>query len=287
MQYFNNIKYLAFLNSSRRGKMHLQRNNINFSAIPKARYDACLKRSEDSIPVKLHIVELEKKDKKLIDFLVQNFDKFKAKKETPFDKERNLIFTQSLLDIQAIFRLLNTKKNKLAKKTKIFIGIVDKEPCGLIVANAPKVNNKGEVFYSVRNNKNESEIDWLVTWPIKTGEYIQNEGKALVAQLFHSTKAKNIKTIFVRSALPEKSTAIEFYKKMGFKQSGEKTLLNAAENNKEIAHGEYEDIEDDYIIPMEIKISEAKKIKQKVDKKLNRKPAKNQSVDITTLINMK
>lgn len=269
-------------------KVSMQTNNIsdiNFSAIPRARYDASLKSAHGKPKVSLEVVELEKKDKKLIDYLLQHSDSFEAKGNTTLDKERNLIFKQALADIQELFQQMYSFPKKYTKKTQIFLGVVNKEPCGLLVTNTPKVNQQGEILYSARGKKHEAEVDWLVTWPLKSGEYVQNEGKALLEHFFDSTKAKKYKSIFVRSAPPEKSLATIFYQKMGFRQAGERALWNAAGNSQELVKGNYQEVDNDYIIPMEIDIYHAKKKASEISRKLKKKTLPPISTPIERLVN--
>ena len=95
----------------------------------------------------------------------------------------------------------------------------------------PKTSpNYDGIVYSSRHNlaKNETELDWLVTWSPKGNERLKGIGKALIGEYFRTVKKDKFRDVFVRAEVPEKSFAKSFYEKLGFEQIGNKRvrLLN-------------------------------------------------------------
>ena len=109
----------------------------------------------------------------------------------------------------------------------MFVATQDGSPCGLLVGNIPKHVYDGErICYSSRHNpaKNETELDWLVTWQPKGKCKIKGIGKALVGEFYRTIKKDKFRDVFVRSEVPENSYASEFYESIGFEQLGKKRL---------------------------------------------------------------
>lgn len=141
---------------------------------------------------------------------------------------------------------------QLLEKIKIFIATYDKKPCGLCISNIPKfANGKESLVYSSRHNlaKNETEIDWLVTWADKEQGKINGIGKALVGEYFRTVNEDGFRDVFVRSEIPEKSYASSFYENLGFEFLTEKRLKLSNKNSAQYIINDYGN-SSDYVIPM-------------------------------------
>ena len=103
---------------------------------------------------------------------------------------------------------------------KVLVAVHDDKPCGLLIANMLKLNENGKFVYSSRHNaaKNETEIDWLVTWGVNNKENIRGAGKALIAEYFRTAKQDKFKDVFLKSELPENSYAQAFDEKSWFER---------------------------------------------------------------------
>ena len=162
------------------------------------------------------IIALEKKDLNFIKKMIEKAGNLGHKD----------ILKQDMIDItiRTIHDVL-ASENKIFNKVKLLLALHDDKPCGMLVANIPKKNIEGEnIIYSSRHNpaKNETELDWLVTWQIKNRGKIKGVGKALVGEYFRTIKKDKFRDIFVRSEVPENSYAVNFYESIGFEQLSNK-----------------------------------------------------------------
>ena len=110
------------------------------------------------------IVALEKRDLSFVSKFIEYLPKL-----SPMEAIRREILSSAL---QTLESLLDSQYS-FCDKVKMFLGIHDEKPCGLLIANIPKSCNDNEnIFYSSRHNsaRNESELDWLVTWAPDGGE---------------------------------------------------------------------------------------------------------------------
>lgn len=225
------------------------------------------------------IVALEKKDSVFAEKFVEYIENLKND-----DKNAKKIMQDSS---KTILEVLKSDVSEV-EKVKIYIATHDEIPCGIFVANMPKVlpNEEGLVYSSRHNSaKNETEMDWLVTWNPKGNEKLKGVGKALVGEFFRTVKRDKFRDVFVRSEVPEKSYAMSFYESLGFEQLGKKRLRLF---NKNSARSLIKDCteENDETVPMIVTRSKIQKVAEELAKKMGRKEFKENSVDAEDLISI-
>lgn len=175
-----------------------------------------------------------------------------------------------------------------SEKIKIYIATYDEIPCGIFVANMPKfLPNNTTVLHSSRHNpaKKETELDWLVTWNPKGNEKLKGVGKALVGEFFRTVKQDNFRDVFVRSEVPEKSYAKNFYESLGFEQIGKKRVRLFNRNSAQSLINDYTE-KNDETVPMLITRSKIQEIAKKLASKMGRKEFKENSVSAEDLISL-
>lgn len=235
----------------------------------------CLNRTAK--PKNVTIISFEKKDLDYIKKFRENLGKYNFLQP----------IRQAIIDA-ASKMILNILENTSEQKDKIkmFAAVHDGDLCGLLVANVPKKFPVIETtVYSSRHNpaKNETELDWLVTWNPKSSEKIKGIGKALVCEYFKTVKKDKFRDVFVRSEIPEYSYAVNFYETLGFEKISAKRAKLANKNtNKYVV----EDISnpEDKIIPMIITRSRQKNAVERFEKELCRQEFVKNSVDLETYL---
>jgi len=99
------------------------------------------------------------------------------------------------------------------------LAIADKKPVGIITGMSPKIDRNLKITYSITNKKGEVETDWIASWSNKNGIRIKGLGKVLLSQFYYMVikSGYKVKSFYTRSEVPEKSIALQFYKKLGLK----------------------------------------------------------------------
>ncbi len=164
----------------------------------------------------------------------------------------------------------------------MFAAVHDGDICGLLVANVPKKLPVTEnTVHSSRHNpaKNETELDWLVTWAPRYSEKIKGIGKALVCEYFKTVKKDKFRDVFVRSELPEHSYAVNFYESVGFEKISERRAKLANKNSNQYQIQNFADSEDK-IIPMIITRGRQQETIERLEKELCRQEFIKNSVDL-------
>ena len=246
-------------------------NNTSFKAIPLARY-RYLQEKGDVI-----IYQLEKKDIDYLRFLRANLGKL-FEKHKIHDESTEQVMREAF---EAGIKILEGEK-KEEEKAKILMSFYKNEPSSIIIGNVLKVDGKGQLHYSSRKNhaKNETELDWLVTWNDK----IPGEGVATVYEYFMTVIKDGFKQVFVRSEIPEKSSAQKFYEKMGFELLSDKPRLIQRKEDNEYLIGQADDL-GDMILPMKATIADIiNVIKKKKDEVLRKEIKSQTSVNLEKVI---
>ena len=223
--------------------------NIRFKALPLAEYNYLGKSK------KVTIYQLKKSDIGYLEHLVANLDKFLKKYNVDNASARQVIEEAFRAGIELL------KRNKSEKKAKILMAFYNNEPSSILIGNALKVDNKGGLHYSSRKNhaKNETELDWLATWNKK----FPGEGQATVYEYFLTLLNDGFHQCFVRAEIPEKSSAVAFYTKMGFDKLSEVPRKILRKNDNKYVIGNFDD-NSDTIIPMKATVIDMiKTIKEK------------------------
>ena len=210
--------------------------NPNFCAVQLARYGYLGKNKE------VIIYQLEKSDVSYIKHLVNNLSSFYKKYNVENESAKQVIEEAFNASIEIL-----KGKHKSIDKTRILMAFYNNEPSSILIGNALKVDKKGIFHYSSRKNhaKNETELDWLATWNNK----IPGEGQATVYEYFYTLLRDGFKQCFVRSELPEKSSAVNFYTRMGFEKLSNRKRPILRKNDNKYVIGKFDD-KADKIIPM-------------------------------------
>lgn len=189
------------------------------------------------------IIAIEKRD--LV--FMQNFVKYVENLKNDCWVRKEIMIHSS----KTILEILNSDLPNF-DKIKMFIATSDNIPCGIFIANIPKTYAPNEAYvYSSRHNsaKNETEIDWLVTWNPTGNEKIKGIGKALVGEYFRTVKKDKFRDVFVHSEIPEYSFATKFYESLGFENIGTKRIKLSNKNSAQTIINSYGDRNDD-TVPM-------------------------------------
>jgi hypothetical protein len=223
------------------------------------------------------VVALEKRDLEYINNFRKNLDKFNH-----LAPLRQAIIDASTSTISAVLEI----PKDILEKVKMFMAIYEGKPCGFLVANVLKKQpGTGVEVYTSRHNpaKNETEIDWLVTWNPNRNEVLKGVGKALVGEYFRTVKADKFRDVFVRSEIPEHSYAYYFYESVGFERIGNKRTKLCNKN-----HAQYVVADDsnpnDTVIPMIVTRSVLQQKAEELAKNMGRREFVKNSIDIEELI---
>ena len=243
-------------------------NNTNFKAIPLAKYGYLNDKTKDVI-----VYQLEKSDIDYLRFISQNIKNF-YKKYKINDESTKQVVKEA---VDAGVEILSEQKYK-EEKAKVFLALSGNEPSAILIGNTLKVDKNGKFHYSSRKNHSaeETELDWLATWNKK----ILGEGKVIVCEYFHTLLKDGFKQCYVRSEIPEKSFAMEFYKKMGFKRLSKKQRKIQRKNDYKYVIGNF-DAPKDMIIPMKATTKNIIRALKKRSQELMRKPMESQSIDLS------
>ena len=228
----------------------------------------------------ISIISVEKND---LDFM-QKFLGYieKQKNESTSAKEIMIYATKTIIEI------LDSNLPQI-NKIKMFIATYNNKPCGIFVANVPKMYAKDEAYvYSSRHNsgRNETEMDWLVTWNPTGNEKLKGVGKALVGEYFHTVKKDSFRDVFVRSEVPEKSFATYFYEGLGFERLSTRRLKLSNKNSTPSVIKDFGSESDDDTIPMIITRSKIQTKASELAKEMNRQEFKKNSIDAENLIDI-
>lgn len=255
----NNI--CSNLNSS------IPKNRVSFRAIPLAEYSYLQTRS------KVVLYKLEKKDIGYLQHLIDNLENFYKKYEIDNESARQVIQEA----FNAGIEILRGEKSS-ETKADILMSFYNNEPGSILIGNVLKIDKKGNLHYSSRKNhaQDETELDWLATWNKK----IPGEGQATVYEFFWRLLKSGFKQCFVRSELPEKSSAVSFYTRMGFEKLSDRPRSILRKNDNGYIIGSYDD-EADKIIPMKATVMDIVKIiEEKANQMLRKDIKKKHSCDL-------
>ena len=212
------------------------KNNVNFKAIPLAEYNY-LKKDD-----KVTIYQLEKRDINYMKGIMDNLDSFEKKYDIDNESAKQVIEEALGAGIEIL-----KETHHPEEKARVLTAFYDNEPSAILIGNALKIDKKGGFHYSSRkeHEPNETELDWLATWNKK----IPGEGQAIVYEYFNTLADDGFKTCFVRSEIPQKSSAVNFYTRMGFKKLSNRPRAILRKNDNHYVIGKFDD-KADKIIPM-------------------------------------
>lgn len=190
-----------------------------FGGILQARYRVMVQNAQGtSKPEQLKLYQLDARDLPLVDGLLSHLKKQKWFDYSLSDniKEglRRYIVEMMLTDTRLLWDVMN--QQRVSFPMGIFMAVVNEQPCGMIMVNMPKLTRDLRLTGSSRDRANETEIDWIATWPIVTGQ-VKGAGKLLLSHAIEFCQQQGLKDLFVRAANKHQSDSISFYEAMGFK----------------------------------------------------------------------
>ena len=204
-------------------------------------------------PKGLSVYKLEEKDIGSLKHLVDNLKRFFEKYDVDNKSARQVIeeaFNAAIAILKA--------KNPPEEKASVLMAYYKDEPSAILIGNVLKVDKKGNYHYSSAQGhaNNVTEADWLVTWNKK----IPGEGQDIMYSYYQSlVDDKFFDELFVRSEIPENSSAVNFYTRMGFKKLSERPRPILRKNDNRYVIGKFDD-KADKIIPMIITKDEIKQV---------------------------
>jgi len=182
-------------------------------------------KNRNKIPKKLAIYEVKLEHEPIISHAfnqIMAFDMLPPDKNVIFYVSHNIVIKKALEEIKKLLRMHVNAPSGLASKAKIYMAICDRQLCGVAVANVPKITKNGEIVYSCRNNPHETELDWLVTWPLTSGQKVKGVGKLLLSYVYDFVRQSNFKSLslYIRAMEPRLTNAVLFYISMGCRKIG-------------------------------------------------------------------
>lgn len=179
--------------------------------------------NKNKTPKKLAIYEVKTEHEPIISHAfkrVDAFDMLSPNQNILFYVSHNIVIKKALEDIKKLLIMQGNAPGGLASKPKIYMAICDKQLCGVAVANIPKITKDGEIAYSCRNRPSETELDWLVTWPLRSGQKIRGVGKLLLSYIYDFARESNYESLYIRAVEPKLTNAVLFYYSMGCSKNG-------------------------------------------------------------------
>jgi hypothetical protein len=182
-------------------------------------------KNKNQAPKKLTIYEVKLEHEPIISHAfkrVMAFDILPPDKNVIFYVSHNIVIKKALEEIKKLLKMQANAPNGLASKAKIYMAICDQQLCGVAVTNVPKITKDGEIVYSCRTNQSETELDWLVTWPLRSGQKVKGIGKLLLSYVYDFVKESNFNSLslYIRAMEPWLTNAVAFYISMGCTKTG-------------------------------------------------------------------
>lgn len=180
-------------------------------------------KNKNQSPKKLAIYEVEINHEPIISHTferIEAFDMLSFSQNPVFYVAHNVVIKKALAVIQNLLRIQNNALNGIAPQAKIYMAICDRQLCGIAVSNIPKITKEGTIIYSKRNHSQETELDWLATWPLKSGQKVKGVGKLLLSYVYDFVREANFESLYIRAMDPKLTNAVSFYCSMGCTKAG-------------------------------------------------------------------
>lgn len=194
-------------------------------------------KNKNQTQKKLTIYEVKPCHESIINHAVQRIkalDMLSHRENILFYVSHNIVIKKALEEIKKLLKMQTNAPNGLAPKAKIYMAICDKQICGVAVANMPKITKDGEIVNSCRNHSSETELDWLVTWPLNSREKVNGAGRLLLSYVYDFAQESNFKSLYIRAMEPKLTNAVLFYTSMGSTQTGQVIPYEAPDRPIEI-----------------------------------------------------
>jgi len=269
---------------------------VRFGAIPRGEY-TLPKAGQPNNDKKVTVYELEPGDMAVLNALEKSIaeqkllpsDNGKNNKEWHYEDLK-----LTITDAQRILRHREDKKAPYKDTSVIYMAVADQTPCGILIGNMPKLGAKGiTTTYRDKPCNEETELDWLMTWPLGSlQDRIIGVGKALLTQFFSFCSSQNPvpKTIYIRAEDPEQTVATHFYKAMSCQEvSGGLKPWQTKDGPVDIVTHLYDpDFKPDEsnVQPMEISSEKARTEAEKRQQEFKFQALQSQSVPIEEVVNL-
>ena len=119
---------------------------------------------------------------------------------------------------------------------------------------------------------------------LSNNEKIKGIGKALAGEYFRTVKKDKFRDVFVRSEIPEKSFAKNFYEHLGFERFSEKRLKLSNKNSAQCLVHDFSSDSNDETIPMIITRKNLEKTAEKLSTTMRRQEFVQKSENAKNLI---
>ena len=171
--------------------MIISKNQQNYRPQFKARKIAVARPIVDGIAKEIEIYNVSKKDKDIIEKIVQNLNLAKllpSKVNAPnFNVWQNIIEATS--DCIGNFG-----------HQRIFLAVQDKKPCGLLLA---------------MHNMKKAEVVTFATWPTAIEQKVKKAGSSLFTAFLNLAKQKKLKLVKLEPVINGPTDAVGFYRAHG------------------------------------------------------------------------
>lgn len=204
----------------------------------RAEFDVIsIDKNKNQTPKKLVIYEVKPCHESIINHAFQRIkalDIMSHRENIIFYVSHNIVIKKALEEIKKLLMMQTNAPKGLASQAKIYMAICDKQICGVAVTNVPKITKDGEIVNSCRNHSSETELDWLVTWPLNSKEKVNGTGRLLLSYVYNFTQESNFKSLYIRAMEPKLTNAVLFYTSMGCAQTGQVIPYEAPDRPIEI-----------------------------------------------------
>lgn len=211
---------------------------IRISDMFTAEFDVVsIDKNKNQTPKKLTIYEVKPCHEPIINHAFQRIkalDMLSHRENILFYVSHNIVIKKALEEIKKLLRMQTNAPNGLAPKAKIYMAICDKQICGVAVTNMPKITKDGEIVNSCRNHSSETELDWLVTWPLSSKEKVKSAGRLLLSYVYDFVNESGFKSLYIRAMEPKLTNAVLFYTSMCCVKTGQLIPYEAPDRPIEI-----------------------------------------------------
>lgn len=194
-------------------------------------------KNNKQTPKKLAIYEVKPCHEPIINHAFQrikSLDMLSHSEKIVFYVSHNIVIKKALEEIKKLLSMQTNAPNGLAPKAKIYMAICDKQICGVAVTNVPKITKDGEIVNSCRSHSSETELDWLVTWPLNSREKVKGVGRLLLSYVYDFAQESDFKSLYIRAMEPKLTNAVLFYKSMECVRTGQLIPYEAPDRPIEI-----------------------------------------------------
>lgn len=269
----------------------LSNRHIRFSAVPQAKYILPAVQCPEKLSKEVILYEIEPQDLLILKRLEKQ-----VREETLLSDDNGenrkaahySILRYALTHAKRILRHRQEPSCQFQDTSVIYLAVADKQPCGLLIGNMPKINQCGQITYTYRDKlpDEETELDCMSTF----NRNIRGVGSVLLSHFYEFCRSLNFKTIYIRSDIPKESIAMRFYEKMGCSLAEPHTIPWQTKTGPVYVttylYDPYFKIYSGPIVPMEISVEDARQISEEQNLKFQYTPLEKRSVPIEDVVEL-